>query len=121
MIRDPELQTEVLVKSFMNFHKNELSISDDDVLLKSSPFFSNGKEWQKNRTLFGTFFSSSKIRTVFHSMSQVGKEWEQYVRSLGSNAEVDAKDVSIKLIFIGFLFVLKNELKTQIDLADFRV
>jgi len=39
------------------------------------------------------FFSSGKIRPVFPSMLQVGKEWEQYVRSLGLNTEVDAKDI----------------------------
>lgn len=96
MIRDPELQREVLVKAFMNFHSNDVIISDDDELLKANPFFNNGEEWRRSRTLFGTFFSSNKIRTVFPAMLQVGKEWEQYVRSFGLNAELDAKDVSVK-------------------------
>lgn len=98
MIRDPELQREILVKAFMNFHKNDVSITDHDDLLKANPFFSVGEEWRHNRTLFGTFFSSNKIRSVFPAMLQVGKEWEQYVRSRGLNAELDAKDVSVKRI-----------------------
>lgn len=94
MIRDPELQREILVKAFMNFHTNDVAISDDDVLLKSNPFFSTGEEWRQSRAQFGMFFSANKIRSVFPAMLQVGKEWEQYVRSLELNAAVDAKDVS---------------------------
>lgn len=96
MIRDPELQREVLVKAFMNFHTNDVGISDDDELLKSNPFFSTGEEWRQSRAQFGTFFSTNKIRPVFPAMLQVGKEWEQYVRSLGPDAEINAKEVSSK-------------------------
>lgn len=94
MIRDPELQREVLVKAFMNFHTNDISISDKDELLKANPFFLVGEEWRQARAMFGTFFSASKIKTVFPAMLQVGNEWEQYIRSQGLNAELDAKNVS---------------------------
>lgn len=93
MIRDPELQREVLVKAFMNFHTNDISISDEDVLLKTNPFFSTGEEWRHSRALFGNFFSAGKTKSVFPAMLQVTKEWEQYVRSLGTDAEIDAKDI----------------------------
>lgn len=98
LIRDPELQREVLVKAFMNFHTNDVSITDDDNLLKSNPFFLSGEAWREARSLFGNFFSANKTRTVFPAMLQVGKEWEQYVRSLGANTEIDAKDVSFVYI-----------------------
>ncbi len=94
MIRDPELQREVLVKAFANFHKNDVTISDGDDLLKTNPFFSSGEEWRQSRTLFGNFFSANKTKTVFPAMVKVGNEWEEYVRSLGTNAEINAKDVS---------------------------
>lgn len=100
MIRDPELQREVLVKAFMNFHTNDVSVSAKDDLMTSNPFFNIGEEWRRTRASFGSFFSTNKIRTVFPCMLEVGKEWEQYVRSLGLNAEVDAKDVSVKIVFI---------------------
>lgn len=95
MIRDPELQREVLVKAFANFHTNDLTISDEDELLKTNPFFSTGEVWRQSRALFGTLFSANKTRSLFPAMLQVGKEWEQYVRSLGSNTEINAKDVSV--------------------------
>ncbi|XP_037036766.1 cytochrome P450 6l1-like [Bradysia coprophila] len=93
MIRDPELQREILVKAFMNFHQNDVTVSDNDELLKANPFFSSGEEWRQSRAMFGTFFSANKIKTVFPAMLKVGNEWEQYVRSLGTNTEIDAKDV----------------------------
>ncbi|KAJ6634678.1 putative cytochrome P450 6a13 [Pseudolycoriella hygida] len=93
MIRDPELQREVLVKSFMNFHTNDVSVPDEDVLLKANPFFSSGEEWRQSRALFGTFFSANKIRSVFPAMLKVGTEWEQYVRSFKPNSAIDAKNI----------------------------
>lgn len=95
MIRDPELQREILVKAFMNFYENDANVSEEDVLRKTNPFFHNGAKWQRYRALFGTFFSANKTRRVFPCMLQVGRDWENYVRSLGRNAEVDAKDVSV--------------------------
>lgn len=94
MIRDPELQREILVKAFANFHENDANASDEDDLRKTSPFFLKGEQWQRSRTLFGSLFSANKLRKVFPTMLQVGKEWEQYVCSLGRNVVVDAKDVS---------------------------
>ncbi|KAG4080258.1 hypothetical protein HA402_010750 [Bradysia odoriphaga] len=93
MIRDPELQREILVKAFMNFHRNDVTISDNDELLKANPFFSSGEEWRQSRAMFGTFFSANKIKTVFPAMLKVANEWEQYVRSLGTNTEIDGKDI----------------------------
>lgn len=113
-IRNPELQREVLVKAFMNFHTNDVSITAEDELLQANPFFNNGEEWRRSRTLFGTFFSSNKIRSVFPAMLQVGKEWEQYVRGQGLNAELDGKDVSLKLIFIHIVCALQIKSKMQI-------
>lgn len=97
MVRDPELQREVLVKSFMNFHQNDVTVSDKDELLKSNPFFLTGEEWRQGRAMFGTFLSANKTKAVFPAMLQVGNEWEQYVRSLGKDAAIDAKDVSIAM------------------------
>lgn len=98
MIRDPELQREVLVKAFSNFHTNDVTMSDGDELIKSNPFFTTGEEWRNSRTIFGSFFSANKTRSVFPAMLEVGKEWEQYVRSLGPSAEVEGKEVSFKVV-----------------------
>ncbi len=104
MIRDPELQREVLVKAFMNFQTNDVTISDGDELLRSNPFFVSGEEWRQGRALFASFLSANKIKSVFPAMLKVGNEWEQYVRSLGTNAEVDAKDVSVARRDCNFVF-----------------
>ncbi|XP_037051844.1 probable cytochrome P450 6a13 [Bradysia coprophila] len=93
MIRDPELQREMLVKAFTNFQTNDVTVSDGDELLKSNPFFVTGEEWRHGRALFSTFLSANKTKAVFPAMLTVGNEWEQYVRTLGENAEVDAKDI----------------------------
>lgn len=96
MIRDPELQREMLVRAFTNFQTNDVTISDGDELLKSNPFFVKGEEWRHGRALFSTFLSANKTKAVFPSMLIVGNEWEKYVRTLlGPNAEIDAKDVSV--------------------------
>lgn len=100
MIRDPELQREILIKGFPNFHENDANASDEDDLRKTSPFFLNGEKWQRSRAIFGSLFSPNKFRKVFPRMLEVGKEWEQYVRGLGRNVEVDAKDVSLKMFFV---------------------
>lgn len=94
LIRDPELQREILVKAFPNFHDNDANVSADDDLRSTNPFFKNGEQWQRGRTYFGSFFSANKIRQTLPCVLQVGKEWEKYVRGLGENTEVDAKDVS---------------------------
>lgn len=94
MIRDPELQREILVKAFMSFHENDADVSAEDDLRKTNPFFNIGEKWQRSRAYWGSFFSANKIRQTFSSTLQVGQEWEKFVRSLGKNVEVDAKDVS---------------------------
>lgn len=94
MIRDPELQREILVKAFSNFHDNDATVSAKDDLRSTNPFFKNGEQWQRGRTYFGSFFSANKIRQTLPCVLEVGREWEQFVRSLGANVEVDAKDVS---------------------------
>lgn len=97
MIRDPELQREVLVKAFTHFQANDVTLSEKDELLRSNPFFVNGDEWRKGRIMFGTFLSANKTKMMFPAMLHVGNEWEEYVRSLGVDAEIDAKDVSVDL------------------------
>ncbi|KAG4073063.1 hypothetical protein HA402_009482 [Bradysia odoriphaga] len=93
LIRDPELQREILVKAFSNFHDNDANVSADDDLRSTNPFFKNGESWQRGRTYFGSFFSANKIRQTLTCVLEVGREWEQFIRSLGENVEVDAKDV----------------------------
>lgn len=95
MIRDIELQRGILVKAFLNCHENDANVSDDDDLRKMCPFCNNGEKWQRYRDLLVNFFSANKTRRVFPCMLQVGRDWEKYVRSLGTNAEVDAKDVGV--------------------------
>ncbi len=111
-IRDPELQREILVKAFANFHENDANAADEDDLRKTSPFFLNGEKWQRSRAFFGSLFSPNKFRKAFPRMLEVGKEWEQYVRRVGKNAELDAKDVSLKIFVL--LFVDWDWIRTKI-------
>lgn len=115
LIRDADLQREVLVKAFGNFHENDAEASDEDDLRKTSPFFLNGEKWQRSRAFFGSLFSPNKFRKVFPRMLEVGSEWEQYVRGLGRNAEVDAKDVSVKILCERILYsneIIRSSLVT---------
>ncbi|KAG4080239.1 hypothetical protein HA402_010731 [Bradysia odoriphaga] len=93
MIRDPELQREILVRAFMNFDKNDTTVDAGDELIKTNPFVLSGDEWRHSRAMFGASFSANKIKAVFPAMLKVADEWEQYVRSLGTNMEIDGKDV----------------------------
>ncbi|XP_037036010.1 probable cytochrome P450 6a13 [Bradysia coprophila] len=93
MIRDPELQREILVRAFMNFDENDATVDDSDELIKANPFILSGDEWRHSRAMFGASFSANKIKIVFPAMLKVANEWEQYVRSLGMNTEIDAKDI----------------------------
>lgn len=96
MIRDPELIKTIAVKSFDVFrnHRTVNGILTDDVLLSANLLLLRDNRWREVRSLNTPAFSTSKIRSMHRSMSEIAVNVARYLSTLppGQNV-VEMKDV----------------------------
>lgn len=63
LVRDPELIKEITVKSFSNFHDNDVLVDKkSDPIFGRNPFVLKGEEWKIVRTQLTPAFSSGKVK-----------------------------------------------------------
>lgn len=96
MIRDPELIKTIAVKSFDVFrnHRTVNGTLTDDVLLSANLLLLRDNRWREVRSLNTPAFSTSKIRSMHRSMSEIAVNVARYLSTLppGQNV-VEMKDV----------------------------
>lgn len=96
MIRDPELIKTIAVKNFDAF-RNHRTVNDtqtDDVLLSGNLLLLRDNRWREVRSLNTPAFSTSKIRSMYRSMSEIAINVARYLSTLapGQNI-VEMKDI----------------------------
>ncbi|XP_044262896.1 probable cytochrome P450 6a13 isoform X2 [Tribolium madens] len=72
LIRDPQLIKEVTLKSFNNFHDNDLYIDKNvDTIVGRNPFFLRGDEWKIVRQQLTPGFTSGKMKWLYPLLEEV--------------------------------------------------
>lgn len=96
MIRDPELIKAIAVKNFDVFrnHRTVNNVQTDDILLSGNLLLLRDNRWKEVRSLNTPAFSSSKIRSMHRSMSEIAVNVAKYLSTLPSGQNVvEMKDV----------------------------
>ncbi|XP_044262902.1 probable cytochrome P450 28a5 isoform X2 [Tribolium madens] len=97
LIRDPELIRDITVKSFQQFHDNDLFLDKDvDPLLGRNPFFAKGDEWKTHRTVATPGFTSGKMKTIYPLLEHVSQEFIKYVEKVTKNGACHVKNVCMR-------------------------
>ncbi|XP_017879879.1 cytochrome P450 6a2-like, partial [Ceratina calcarata] len=101
IIRDPNLVKSVLQTNFPNFTMNGFQLQEDaDPLLVQNIFFAHGEKWLTGRKRLTYAFTTSKLKTLFVTVSGVCKKFQNYLeRRLSSN---DKYEVELKYLFSKF-------------------
>lgn len=96
LIRDPEIIKNVLIKDFLCFMDNDISIDKElDPLISRNTFTMKGEDWKRGRQFITPNFASAKIKTVFPVAESVSKHLINYLEKQRS-LPVDAKDAFTK-------------------------
>lgn len=96
MIRDPELIKAIGVKNFDAFrnHRTVSNVQTDDILLSGNLLLLRDNRWKEVRSLNTPAFTSSKIRSMHRSMSEIAVNVAEYLSTLPSGQNVvEMKDV----------------------------
>lgn len=96
MIRDPELIKAIGVKNFDAFrnHRTVSNVQTDDILLSGNLLLLRDNRWKEVRSLNTPAFTSSKIRSMHRSMSEIAVNVAKYLSTLPSGQNVvEMKDV----------------------------
>jgi len=76
LVRDPELEKNIVVKDFQRIMDRQISTDEKTEPLISSTFFVlNGQRWREDRTSFRPLFSTGKMKTMFCLVDVCGKDW----------------------------------------------
>lgn len=95
LLRDPELIKAVLIKNFDTFNDRPTVVNFNDYVISKSLFALQNKKWRDIRNLLRPFFSPSKIKIIFTSMSKYAVDFAELMSTL----PVDKSDVNMKDIF----------------------
>ncbi|XP_044262899.1 cytochrome P450 6g1-like [Tribolium madens] len=80
LIRDPELIKEVTLKSFGNFHDNDMYIDKKiDPIIGRNPFFLRGEEWKTVRQQLTPGFTSGKMKWLYPLLEEVAGNLVKFI------------------------------------------
>lgn len=101
IVREPQLVKTVLQTNFSNFHDNAVEILPElDPLIAQNPFINYGETWMAGRKRLTYAFSSSRLKTLFITVSEVCKKMQDYLnRRLSSK---DKYEIELKYLFSKF-------------------
>ncbi|XP_058448808.1 uncharacterized protein LOC131428780 [Malaya genurostris] len=92
------LAKDILSKHFKNFHDNEFATLTDkevDPILARNPFLLNGEEWKTKRAEITPAFTSSRMKSLYSIVEDVGKRMTKYLNEHKSDP-LEAKELSAK-------------------------
>ncbi|KAF5286962.1 hypothetical protein FQR65_LT12421 [Abscondita terminalis] len=85
----------IMVKDFRFFTDRDIYCNEKGDPLTANLFFLSGDRWKTIRTKLTPTFTSSKIKTMFPTLVQCGRNLEDAIRSIcATNVEFDAKKMS---------------------------
>ncbi|KAJ9577526.1 hypothetical protein L9F63_005899 [Diploptera punctata] len=94
MLRDPELIKEVMVKDFGRFYGRGIAPNEDIEPLQGHLFALSGSKWRNLRVKLTPTFTSGKMKMMFPTMVQTGKELQEYLKTPAGKQEVlEVKDL----------------------------
>ncbi|XP_011702160.1 PREDICTED: cytochrome P450 9e2-like isoform X2 [Wasmannia auropunctata] len=96
MIRDPELIKSIAIKNFDSFQDHLLfGTKIQDPLFGTNLFSLRGDEWRDMRVLLSPAFTASKMKTMFHLISDCAMNYSEYLM----NISLDKRVMEVKDIF----------------------
>nr|CAD7428343.1 unnamed protein product [Timema monikensis] len=102
-INDPELIKMIAVKDFDHFVDHETLVpSEVDPLFGGNLFFLKGQRWRDMRNALTPTFTSSKMRSMFILLNQVGQQMAEYLQDLHKTHGKDVHTMEMKDFFTRF-------------------
>jgi cytochrome P450 family 6 len=94
LLRDPELIKTVLVKDFDKFHSRGVIIDEEKEPLEANLASLSGSKWRNLRVKLTPTFTSGKMKMMFGTLAECGKELQLCLEPLASKGEtIEVKDV----------------------------
>ncbi|KAL7304964.1 hypothetical protein TKK_0002759 [Trichogramma kaykai] len=96
MVNDPELVRLVLVKEFSKFRDRGLYHNEKVDPLTANLFFLPGEKWKRLRSKLSPTFSSSKLKSIYPLIKEIGDELIKTVEKsiVNGNVVIEVKDLS---------------------------
>lgn len=94
IVKDPDLIKDVLVKDFSTFHDRGLYMNEENEPLSGHLFLLRGRKWRNLRVKLTPTFTSGKMKLMFQSLIDCGKELQTCLEKVGEKGDViEIKDV----------------------------
>jgi cytochrome P450 family 6 len=94
LVRDPDLIRDILVKDFDHFHDRGVNVSLSAEPLQRNLFLLSGTKWRNLRAKMTPTFTSGKMKMMFGTLVECGKELNAVLREPARNGETfEVKDV----------------------------
>ncbi|KAJ9577524.1 hypothetical protein L9F63_005897 [Diploptera punctata] len=94
LLRDPEIIKNVLVKDFDLFYSRGIFVNEEKEPLVGNLFLLNGPKWKNLRAKLTPTFTSGKIKMMFPTLVQIGKELQKCLKISADNEDaMEVKDI----------------------------
>ena len=94
VLRDPEVIKTVLVKDFDSFFSRGFKINEKMEPLSGHLFFLSGPKWRNLRMKLTPTFTSGKMKMMFPTLVETGKELQDYLKKPAGHKEtIEIKDI----------------------------
>ena len=94
LLRDPEVIKTVFVKDFDSFYSRGIAVSEELEPLVGHLFLLNGPKWKNLRVKLTPTFTSGKMKMMFPTLVETGKELQKFLKTPAANNEVvEIKDI----------------------------
>ncbi|PSN34612.1 hypothetical protein C0J52_20551 [Blattella germanica] len=87
LLRDPELIKEVLVKEFDSFYSRGIKVNEKITPLQGNLFSLSGSKWRNLRVKLTPTFTSGKMKMMFPTLVETGKELQKFLQTSASKEE----------------------------------
>ncbi|XP_021934430.1 cytochrome P450 6k1-like [Zootermopsis nevadensis] len=93
LVRDTDIMKDILVKDFKNYFARGLKFDEESEPLNGHLFSISGPKWRNLRVKMTPIFTSGKIKTMFGSVVECGKELHTSLQKIVRNGEtIEVKD-----------------------------
>jgi cytochrome P450 family 6 len=94
MFRDPDIIKNVLIKDFSSFHDRGFHMDEEHEPLSGHLFILPGKRWRNLRMKLTPTFTSGKIKIMFQTLVECGKEMGSILEETALKEEtIEIKDI----------------------------
>uniref|UniRef100_A0A6M2DMC5 Putative cytochrome n=1 Tax=Xenopsylla cheopis TaxID=163159 RepID=A0A6M2DMC5_XENCH len=88
LIRDPDLVKQVLVKDFQHFPNRGIASNYKLDPLSENLFNLEGQKWKDLRHKLTPTFTSGKLKSMFASLAECGKEFNMYLKEIADKQSI---------------------------------